>query len=389
MRDENLKREINSLFEIMEGLSDSESKARFTEYVLASIEEQTANNKNFYEDDHEWVRQTYKENMFTNLNTEHEEIFDLVSKELESPFSIFIGIFNQDIPDMLISSSSIKIQYNKKEFDDVEIPTRLRPIFSRFLMHIINQQKYINEMKFDKGKENAIQDLSFGRFRMNFVHPSLSVFNSPLITIRKHVANVDGFKEAERFDREAYKKGLGVSEELLDKIIKYSKSSFIIFGDTGSGKTTLLRYLIQDGLENKRNCCIIEDTAELFINTSISLLTNENYTIHDLFIATLRQNPSDLVIGETRNDEIVDILEASLTFPVSTTIHAKSFRRAIERIYRMSSSRKISKEDLHDIISASVDMFIHMENREIKGVWVRNKKSGKNIYELYDALIGE
>lgn len=390
MKNPQLEKEIALLFERLESLSENKRKRDITQFVLSSIEEQVANNKFFYSDDQKNVnmRRQYKELMFNRLNTEYEEIFDLVSTEVESPFSVFLGVFNQDIPDMLISNNMIKIQYNKEEFTDIKVPVEIRDIFSSFLIHLINQQKYINEKKFDMGKGNAIQDIAFERFRMNFVHQSLSVFNSPLITIRKHVTNVDSFKEveAQKFDRVAYQNSLGVDDKVIEKMLEASMGSFIVFGDTGSGKTTLLRYLIQNRIEEKRNIAIIEDTAELFIDTSISLITNQNYNIHDLFVAALRQNPSHLIIGETRTDEIVDILEAALIFPVSTTIHAKSFEGAVERIYRMSAPRKISKVDIFDIISASIDMFIYMKNRKIAGIWLRNDKRGKPIYDLYDKI---
>ena len=377
---------LNNLFNFLNRLAANDKKRRFAEYVLGTVEKILASNKLFYEEDkkNKEIRSKTRRDLIENLDTTSEDIFNLVDMELNNPFSIFYNIMQFDIPDIILTNRLIKIQLNQEDFLDIDVPEELIEIFGRFLEHFINNLKYINEMKFDMVE--ATQDITFREYRFNFVHASLNITGSPIVSIRKHITNVKGFKKTEEFDSEVYEASLEIPKETIEKIKKTSCKSFVIYGDTGSGKTTLLRYLIQCDFDKKRNVCIIEDSAELFINTAISLITNKNHTIHDLFVSALRQNPSHLIVGETRTDEIIDILESALTFSVATTIHATSFQRAIERIYWMSGKRKKSREDIHSLIAASITMFICMEDRKVKEVVIRNSNKEGSIYNMYDII---
>lgn len=158
-------------------------------------------------------------------------------------------------------------------------------------------------------------------------------------------------------------------------------------GDFNNHNTTLLKYMSMHDIENKPNLCIIEDTSELNIDVPISLLTNNHSKIKDLFKATLRENPSHIVIGETRTDEIVDILNAALTINVASTIHANSFNRAIQRIVFMAIDRRIKSEEILNLINAAIDCFIFMEKRKVKEIWVHKDKICKDVYEAYEKII--
>lgn len=151
--------------------------------------------------------------------------------------------------------------------------------------------------------------------------------------------------------------------------------------------TTLLKYMGNYHLPEKRNIITIEDTAELNMPIPLALITNNHYKIKDLFKASLRQFPSHMIVGETRTDEIVDILESSLTISCLTTIHANSFERAIQRIIFMSMPRKIPSDTIKDLINASIDCFIFMEARKVKGMWEKkDDKHYENIYEAYEEV---
>ena len=150
--------------------------------------------------------------------------------------------------------------------------------------------------------------------------------------------------------------------------------------------TTLLKYMGNYDLANKRNLCTIEDTPELNIDVPIKMITNNHYKIKDLFKATLRQNPSHLIVGETRTDEIVDILESSLTFSCLTSIHANSFERAVQRIVFMSMPRHIPPQTILDLINASVDCFIHMKDRKVEGMWIKKNKHVNDVFEAFEKI---
>lgn len=188
-------------------------------------------------------------------------------------------------------------------------------------------------------------------------------------------------------DGDSYLKSIEVTPNQEAILHKYAfHGNCIVFGETGSGKTTLVRYMGNYRLKEKRNLCIIEDTSELNIEVPISLITNHHKNIKDLFVASLRENPSHVIIGETRTSEIVDILESALTIPVITTIHANSFQRAIERIIFMSIERNIRADDMRNLINSAVDCFIFMENRKIKEIWEHKHEVNTNVYEAYERI---
>lgn len=92
------------------------------------------------------------------------------------------------------------------------------------------------------------------------------------------------------------------------------------------------------------------------------------------------------MIGETRTDEIIDILEAGLTISISTSIHANSFAKAIQRIIFMSMSRNIPVNEIENLISASVDCFIFMENRKLKELYIHKGDYKVDVYNAYEKI---
>ena len=387
---EEAKHRIKNLITTLERFKQDQQKLRTSEAIRHLVEEEVASNKNFFSNTDVSIlnRKNIKKKITNKLKIADDDIYNLIDAELSSPFGLFYPIFELDVPDIIIQNKKIKLQYSNADFLDTIIPPNLVDIFSSFLDHLINLQKYINEIKFDISQ--AIVDSTYEIFRLNMVHQSLSVFHTPTITVRKHITNIDAIKKKEKnlFNKEEYEKSLGITESQLQKIKDASMNSFIIFGEPGSGKTTMLRYLIQNDFKSKRNVCIIEDSAELFIETNISLITNRDYSIKKLFVAALRQNPSHLIIGETRTEEIVDILESALTFSIGTTIHANSLEKAIERIYFMARPRRLSKSDIKDLISASIHMFIWMDNKKVAKAWIKNdKKEASSIFDIYEEIL--
>lgn len=378
------KRKINAIFQIADKLASDSRKMSNYLSIVNEVERQVGADPSFYDQTEEGKekRARFQNALFQKMQTADQDIYAFARVEINTPFSFFFSLLESDISDILMSKNMIKVQYNSIEFDNFHVPEELRETISVFIDRVVENQKYKNETKLDP--KNAILDTTFYSYRMNIVHKSLSAYGSHVITFRKHIESVADLSL--EINQEAYERSLDVPPEVMQQIKDLSGKSFCIFGSTGSGKTTLLRMLTNHKLESKRNVCVIEDSKELFIETPLSWVTNKEHTIRDLFVASLRQNPSHIIIGETRTEEIVDILETGLTSSVSTTIHADSFNKAVERIYYMSLQRQIEKSDIIDLINSSIDMFIHMKDRKIHGVFVRNKEVGASVYESFDTI---
>jgi len=119
----------------------------------------------------------------------------------------------------------------------------------------------------------------------------------------------------------------------------------IVSGGTGSGKTTTLNAL-SSFIDNSERILTIEDTAELqlqqvHVGRMESRPPNVEgkgaVTQRDCLRNALRMRPDRIIVGETRGEEVIDMLQAMNTGHDGsmTTIHANSARDACSRLENM------------------------------------------------------
>lgn len=109
--------------------------------------------------------------------------------------------------------------------------------------------------------------------------------------------------------------------QFLEQLVK-AKYNLFVCGGTNSGKTTFLNALSSFIPETER-VITIEDSAELQINHVPNLVRLETrnantegegeITISQLIKASLRMNPSRIIVGEVRGAEALDMLQAMNT----------------------------------------------------------------------------
>lgn len=361
---------INKMFSLLDRINNSQELMKCTTTTINTFERELGAESKFYEKKYEEKRKQIAIRIMQGLEFTGEDLKTIITMEASSPISIMAFFLKIDLPDILITNRKIKLQHGTR-FKDIEVPKHLRKIFLYFFDHFIRNQTFMNVKKFDI--LNAIMDSAFEKYRFNFIHRSLTTSSSDIVAIRKHIQNVKPASSNTEEDIERYEGSLGCPIDIIKKIKERAiTENIIIFGETSSGKTTFLRDVINYKLDSKRNVITIEDTPELFIDTMLPLITNGNFTIHDLFVSAMRENPSTIVIGETRTEEIVDILESALASNVATTIHAKGLQQAAERIYFMSRPRGLSREDIESLTTSTISIFVFMKNKKIHGVWRRN-----------------
>ncbi len=121
--------------------------------------------------------------------------------------------------------------------------------------------------------------------------------------------------------------------------------NIIVSGGTGSGKTTTLNAL-SSFIDNHERVLTIEDTAELqlqqvHVGRMESRPPNVEgkgaVTQRDCLRNALRMRPDRIIVGETRGEEVIDMLQAMNTGHDGsmTTIHANNPRDAISRLENM------------------------------------------------------
>ena len=121
--------------------------------------------------------------------------------------------------------------------------------------------------------------------------------------------------------------------------------NIIVSGGTGSGKTTTLNAL-SSFIDNSERVLTIEDTAELqlqqvHVGRMESRPPNVEgkgaVTQRDCLRNALRMRPDRIIVGETRGEEVIDMLQAMNTGHDGsmTTIHANNARDGISRLENM------------------------------------------------------
>ena len=121
--------------------------------------------------------------------------------------------------------------------------------------------------------------------------------------------------------------------------------NIIVSGGTGSGKTTTLNAL-SSFIANDERILTIEDTAELQLQqTHVGRMESRPANVEgkgavsqrDCLKNALRMRPDRIIVGETRGEEVIDMLQAMNTGHDGsmTTIHANSARDGVSRLENM------------------------------------------------------
>ncbi|PRY85354.1 CpaF family protein [Donghicola tyrosinivorans] len=124
-----------------------------------------------------------------------------------------------------------------------------------------------------------------------------------------------------------------------------TRLNVIVSGGTGSGKTTTLNAL-SSFIDNSERILTIEDTAELQLQqTHVGRMESRPpnvegkgaVTQRDCLRNALRMRPDRIIVGETRGEEVIDMLQAMNTGHDGsmTTIHANNARDGISRLENM------------------------------------------------------
>lgn len=124
-----------------------------------------------------------------------------------------------------------------------------------------------------------------------------------------------------------------------------TRLNIIVSGGTGSGKTTTLNALSSFIAQDER-ILTIEDTAELQLQqTHVGRMESRPANVEgkgavtqrDCLRNALRMRPDRIIVGETRGEEVIDMLQAMNTGHDGsmTTIHANSARDAVSRLENM------------------------------------------------------
>lgn len=199
--------------------------------------------------------------------------------------------------------------------------------------------------------------------RFNCMVPPVAVDGS-LVSIRKFKKDKLGVPDLVSF---------GAFTEEMAAYLQAAVSTrlnIIVSGGTGSGKTTTLNAL-SSFIDNTERVLTIEDTAELQLqqihvgrmeSRPANVEGKGAVTQRDCLRNALRMRPDRIIVGETRGEEVIDMLQAMNTGHDGsmTTIHANSARDAVSRLENMIAMAGIEMplKAVRSQISSAVNLVV-------------------------------
>ena len=149
-----------------------------------------------------------------------------------------------------------------------------------------------------------------------------------------------------------------------------TRLNVIVSGGTGSGKTTTLNAL-SSFIDDAERILTIEDTAELQLQqTHVGRMESRPPNVEgkgavsqrDCLRNALRMRPDRIIVGETRGEEVIDMLQAMNTGHDGsmTTIHANSARDGVSRLENMIAMAGIEMpiKAVRSQISSAVNLIV-------------------------------
>ena len=281
-----------------------------------------------------------------------------------------ISFFEESfLKDLLINDKVTDISYNGQDIyyvhNDFGRQKSDISIDKQSAKDFIRQIANLSEKQFSY--TNPELDVSFGRYRFNALHQSISrKSNEECVCFSIRIASSSlRFKESNSLSDEV--------KELLQVLID-SHVSIVIGGLTGSGKTELQKYLISLMRENTRTIVIdnILELDQLKFDQALDLNIwqvddkRPSASIENLVRNALRSNPDWLIVAESRGKEMLDVLNSSLTgHPIITTLHAFDIHSMPHRMARMvmMNEQKMAFEDIYSDISYHMRFYIYLKRK--------------------------
>ena len=199
--------------------------------------------------------------------------------------------------------------------------------------------------------------------RFNAMVPPIAVDGS-LVSIRKFKKDKLSIDDLVRFGAFTEEMAVYLQAAVATRL------NIIVSGGTGSGKTTTLNAL-SSFIDDSERILTIEDTAELQLQqTHVGRMESRPANVEgkgavtprDCLKNALRMRPDRIIVGETRGEEVIDMLQAMNTGHDGsmTTIHANSARDGVSRLENMIAMAGIEMplKAMRSQISSAVNLIV-------------------------------
>ena len=298
--------------------------------------------------------------------------FDILQELLDDKDITEIMVNGKE--DIFIEKKGRSIRLNKRFKSNEQLEDMIQQIVSE-VNRVVNVSSPIADARLKDGS------------RVHIVLPPVSLIG-PIITIRKfpEVISMERLIAFEAISKEA--------ANFLKKLVRAGYNIFIS-GGTNSGKTTFLNALSAYIPDDER-VITVEDSAELQLKHIKNIVRLEakptnmqgekSISIADLIKASLRMNPSRIVVGEVRGAEALDMLQAMNTGHDGSlsTGHGNSPKDMLSRLETMVlSAADLPLAAIRNQISSAIDIMVHLGRLRDKS------RKVLSIVELGDCVNGE
>ncbi|MCR8550076.1 CpaF family protein [Salipiger sp. P9] len=232
----------------------------------------------------------------------------------------------------------------------------------RHLMRIIDKIVSAVGRRVDESNPYVDARLADGS-RFNAMVPPIAVDGS-LVSIRKFKKDKLAIDDLIQFGAFTEEMAVYLQAAVATRL------NIIVSGGTGSGKTTTLNAL-SSFIDDAERILTIEDTAELQLQqTHVGRMESRPpnvegrgaVTPRDCLKNALRMRPDRIIVGETRGEEVIDMLQAMNTGHDGsmTTIHANNPRDGISRMENMiaMSGVEMPLKAMRSQISSAVNLIV-------------------------------
>ncbi len=232
------------------------------------------------------------------------------------------------------------------------------------LMHIIDKIVSAVGRRIDESSPMVDARLLDGS-RVNVIIPPLAI-DGPSMSIRRF-----GSTPLSVHDLMRNKAFTPAMLDVMQAAVQ-SRLNIIVSGGTGAGKTTLLNVL-SGFISPRERIVTIEDSAEMQIKREhVVRLETRPPNVEgrgaikqrELLINALRMRPDRIILGETRGEEALDMLQAMNTGHDGslTTVHANNPRDAVSRIETMALMGNVAlpEKAIRSQIASAVDLIVQV-----------------------------
>lgn len=268
------------------------------------------------------------------------------------------------ISDILVNGCSTTYieRYGKLE------PTSVRFRDDQHLMKIIDRTVSRVGRRIDESSPMVDARLKDGS-RVNAIIPPLAL-DGPVLSIRRFALDLLHIEDLVK---------LGTLTSTVAEVLRsmvQARINILISGGTGTGKTTLLNVL-SGFIPDTERIVTIEDSAELQLQQPhvVRLETRPpniegkgEVTQRELVRNSLRMRPDRIIVGEVRQDEAFDMLQAMNTGHDGSlaTVHANSPRDALSRVENMvaMTGLNLPAKVVRAQVASAINAVLHLERME-------------------------